>query len=171
MNYRNCLFLLLLVSVCASLAQRNKPSPWKEYAYPKDGFAITAPTSPGIHADPQSSDVQIYRWELAPNVVFVIHSGIRPNCTQVLLKLKDSAQKNQSQAFIAGSLKDISLSGYSGLEYESIAGATRRAFERLYCTKEGKSYALTVAYPRDQPKPDTANRMFSSFRLLETSSR
>jgi hypothetical protein len=67
-------------------------------------------------------------------------------------------------------MKDISLNGYKGLQYEMVLLTGRRAFERLYCTKE-KSYSLTVAFPGNRTKPIEADRMFSSFRLLEPGSQ
>lgn len=169
MSWRSCL-LLLLVLGCGALAQKSKESQWKEYTYAEDNFAIRAPASPGISPDPQALDVQIYRWALAPEVLFTIHSGARPNCLDVLATLKSSPLKSKFGETIPGSMKDISLNGYKGLQYEMVLLTGRRAFERLYCTKE-KSYSLTVAFPGNRTKPIEADRMFSSFRLLEPGSQ
>jgi hypothetical protein len=168
MNWRSWL-LLLLVLACGALAQKKAGPQWKEYTYVEDNFAIRAPASPGIYPDPQASDVQIYRWALAPGVIFTVHSGVRPNCLNVLATFKSASLKSKYGETIPGSIKDISLNGYKGLEYEMVLVTGRRAFERLYCTKE-KSYSVTVAYPGKQSKPVEADRMFSSFRLLEPGS-
>lgn len=168
MSWRSCL-LLFLGLACGAPAQKNKESQWKEYTYVRDSFAIRAPGSPRIYPDPQASDVQIYRWELASQVIFTIHSGVRPNCLDVLAKMKNEPPKNQFGENVPGSMKDISLNGHKGLEYEAILVTGRRAFERLYCAKE-RSYSVTVAFPGNQTKPIEADRMFSSFRLLESGS-
>lgn len=170
MNCRNCLLLLLWVWICGALAQKTKQAQWKEYIYPEDKFAISALASPGIYPDPQASDVQIYRWELAPQVIFTIHTGIRPNCLNVLATLKSSPPKSRFGENVPGSMKDISLNGYKGLEYETHLTTGRRAFERLYCTTQ-KSYSVTVAFPGNQTRPLEADRMFSSFRIINPSSR
>jgi hypothetical protein len=164
MNLRNLPFLLLIM-VGGIVAQKNQSPQWKEYTYQEDGFAISAPAPPGIDPDPQAADVRIYRWELAPNVLFTIHSGARPNCPNVLASLKNSPLKNQYGEDVPGSRKDISLNGNPGFEYATVLKTGRRAFERLYCTK-GKSFSLTVAYPGDQTRSSTADKMFSSFRLF-----
>jgi hypothetical protein len=169
MSCRNCL-LLLLVLVCGAWAQKARQSLWKEYVYPEDRFAIRAPASPRIYPDPQAPDVRIYHWDLAPLVVFTIHSGVRPNCLDVLATFKSSPAKSKYGEKIPGSMKDISLSGYKGLQYEMVLVTGRRAFERLYCAKE-KSYSLTLAFPGSQTKSAEADLMFSSFRLVETGSR
>jgi hypothetical protein len=166
MNLRS-LLLLLLVMISGLFAQKNQSPQWKEYTYQEDGFAIHAPAPPGIYPDPHAADVQIYHWDLAPNVIFTIHSGTRPNCTNVLVSLKNSPQRNQYGEDVPGSRKDISISGNPGFEYATVLKTGRKAFERLYCTK-GKSFSLTVAYPGDQAKPVAADKMFSSFRLLNS---
>ncbi|HEY3767296.1 MAG TPA: hypothetical protein VGN44_01375 [Candidatus Angelobacter sp.] len=161
------MLFLLLVMVGGLAAQKNQSPQWKEYTYQEDGFAISAPAPPAIAPDPQAADVQIYRWELAPNVLFTIHSGARPNCPNVLASLKNSLLKNQYGEYVPGSRKDISLSGNAGFEYEMALKTGRKTFERLYCTK-GKSFSLTVAYPGNQTRSATADKMFSSFRLLSS---
>jgi len=79
--------------------------------------------------------------------------------------MKNSPPKSQFGDNVPGSMKDISLNGHKGLEYEAVLVTGRRAFERLYCTKE-KSYSVTVAFPGNQTKSVEADRMFSSFRIL-----
>jgi hypothetical protein len=161
---------LLLAWFGGALAQKARKAQWKEYIYPEDNFAISAPASPGIYPDPQASDVHIYRWELAPQVIFTIHTGIRPNCLSVLATLKSSPPNSRFGENVPGSMKDISLNGYKGLEYETRLTKGRRAFERLYCTTQ-KSFSVTVAFPGNQTRPLEADRMFSSFRILNPSSR
>jgi hypothetical protein len=168
MSWKSCL-LLLLVLVCGALAQKSAGTQWKEYAYPDAGFAVTEPVGPRIYPDPKAPDVRVYHWDLAPNILFVIHSGNRPNCLQVVENFKAALQRGDSKDIVPGSMKDISLSGNPGVEYEWREGTARRTLSRLYCAKE-KAYDLTVAYPASQAKPIMADRVFSSFRLLNAGS-
>jgi len=97
----------------------------------------------------------------------VIHSGNRPHCLQVVESFK--LQRGDSKGIVPGSTKDISLSGIPGVEYEWREGTSRKTFTRLYCAKE-KAYHLAIAYPANQPRPEMTDRLFSSFRLLNTAS-
>ena len=168
MNCRNYL-LLLWVLVCGALAQKTTQAQWKEYAYPDGGFAVTAPASPRIYPDPEASDVRVYHWDLTPTIIFVIHSGNRPHCLQVVENFKAALQKGDTKNIVPGSMKDISLSGNPGVEYEWREGTSRKTLSRLYCAKE-KAYHLTIAYPASQPRPEMTDRLFSSFRLLNAGS-
>lgn len=168
MKCRDCL-LLLLILVCGAPAQKSTGPQWKEYAYPDAGFAVTAPASPRIYPDPKAPDVRTYHWDLAPNISFIIHSGNRPNCFQVVEKFKAALQTGDSKDIVPGSMKDISLSGYPGVEYEWREGTVRTTLSHLYCAKE-RAYHLALAYPASQARPAMADRLFSSFRLLNPAS-
>jgi hypothetical protein len=160
----------LLVLVCGALAQKSAGPQWKEYAYPDAGFAVTAPVDPRIYPDPKAPDVRVHHWDLTPNISFVIHSGNRPNCQHVVEDFKAALQKGDSRGLVPGSMKDISLSGNPGVEYEWREGTARITLSRLYCAKE-KAYHVTLAYPASKAKPEMANRLFSSFRLLDAASQ
>jgi hypothetical protein len=166
MNWKSCLVLLLILA-CGAPAQKSTGTQWKEYVYPDGGFAVTAPASPRIYPDPEASDVRTYHWDLTPSITFVIHSGNRPHCLQVVESFK--LQRGDSKGIVPGSTKDISLSGIPGVEYEWREGTSRKTFTRLYCAKE-KAYHLAIAYPANQPRPEMTDRLFSSFRLLNTAS-
>lgn len=167
MNWKRCL-LLLPALVCAALAQKSTSPQWKEYAYPDGGFTVTAPASPRIYPDPEASDVRVYHWDLTPSITFVIHSGNRPHCLQVVENFKAASKKGDTKNIASGPMKDISLGGIPGVEYEWREGTARKILVRLYCAKE-KAYHLAIAYPASQTRPEMADRLFSSFRLLNTS--
>src|SRR5215831_13652621 len=102
MNWRSWLLLLLVVA-CGALAQKSTGPQWKEYAYPDAGFAVAAPVSPRIYPDPKAPDVRSYQWDLAPNISFVVHSGNRPNCFQVVENFKATLQGGDSKGIVPGS--------------------------------------------------------------------
>lgn len=122
-----------------------------------------------ILPDPKAADVQIYRWELSKNILFVIHTGVRPNCSTLVARFKLSA-KNPPGDIVPGSIKDISTEDYAGVEYGTSSNTSGKTFSRFYCVKE-RAYDLTIAYPLQQAKPTMANRFFSSFRLLHQDTR
>jgi hypothetical protein len=155
--------------LAAAFAQSGHPQQhWKEYIYPNDEFAITAPSDPNIHPDPEAPDVGIYTWHLTGDVVLSIHTGVRPNCTEILEKSKDQSRNDPSKA-IPGSVKDLTLNDNPGGEYQFNVDAKRRGIERVYCTKV-KAYSLTALYPRAEARPPAVSRMLNSFRLLNSKS-
>jgi hypothetical protein len=159
------LFLLLLI-LTSLRAQTARPLPWQEYNFKADGFAIAAPVSPHI-TDAQAPDIRIYRWTPSAAVVFVIHIGVVPDCLDNVTRIKNSA-KNRPDG---GSMKDISLAGVPGVEGESMqVSGGRKSFERLYCAGK-KAYDLTATYPANQPRSPVIDRMFSSFRFLNSNSQ
>ena len=161
------LFLITLMIVGATLAQNSKAGQWREFAYSQDGFAITAPSPPAdIHQDPNSPEVVVYAWRRGDDITITVRAAHRrQDCTQVLAKAKEGLPKNSDQPVTPGSIKDITLQGNSGLEYEYQYRKGRKAFERLYCTPE-MAFALTISSASSVARPSTAIRMLDSFRLV-----
>ena len=161
-----CLFVITLATWFAAAQENTKAQQdWKEYRYPTHGFSISAPSSPDVSPDPQAADVTLYTWHPAFTVTYQVHVGIRQNCLGVLSQLKESLPKNRNQPLTPGSLKDISLNGNPGLEYEVRTSPGRKAYERLYCAGD-RAYSITAWGPLEQPRPAVAVRMFDSFRFL-----
>lgn len=163
-------FLITLMPVGATLAQNNKAGQWRELVYSQDGFAITAPSPPtDIHLDPNGPEVVVYAWHRPDDITITVRAAHRKqDCTHVLARAKEGLPDNSDQPVTPGSIKDITLQGNPGLEYEYQYRKGRKAFERLYCTPE-MAFALTASSASSLPRPAIAIRMFSSFRLLEKS--
>src|SRR5260221_6447649 len=109
--------ILALILACSAVAQQRSAEPqtrWKEYSYPKDGFAVIAPSSPDIHSDAVTPDVRVYRWQLGSGVTLSIHTGVRPNCVETLVQAREDLRKDADHG-IPGSVRDLSLNGNSGL--------------------------------------------------------
>ncbi|HJX84269.1 MAG TPA: hypothetical protein VJ723_08000, partial [Candidatus Angelobacter sp.] len=142
-------FILLAFTLLGVLlAQKSAPpqEPWKEYSYPEDGFAITAPSAPDIHKETEAADVQVYTWRVASDIVLSVRTAIRPNCMKTL------QEPLPPDAYYPGSLKRLFLDGNLGMEYESPYGTSGHSLQRLYCVKQ-RAYSLTVAYPESKPRP------------------
>ena len=161
---------LSIAAVCliSCMLQAQKPAPpeWKEYSFPADNFAVTAPFSPRTYPDSQRDGVRIYHWDLGPGIILTLRAGLSMTCHDTLKKFKETINKDPRKTDVPGSLKDFSKQGLEGLEHESHYQGTWVA-ERIYCSKE-RGYALTLGYPENQPRPKTADRIFNSFRLLNS---
>ena len=159
-----------IVAVCllSCMLQAQKPDPpqWKEYTFPADNFAVTAPSSPLTYPDSQRNEVRIYHWDLGPGIILTLRAGHSTTCHDTLNKFKESIAKDPRKTDVPGSLKDVSKKGLEGLENESHYPGGWGA-ERIYCSKDW-GYALSLAYPANQPRPKTADLIFNSFRLLNS---
>jgi hypothetical protein len=162
-------FSIMAVCLLSCMLQAQKPDPpqWKEYTFPADNFGISAPSSPHDYPDPQMNGVRIYHWDLDPGIILTLRAGRSTTCHDTLKKFKETIDKDPHKTDVPGSLKDVSKKGLEGLENESHYPGGWGA-ERVYCSKDW-GYALSLRYPVNQPRPKTADRMFNSFGLLDSS--
>ena len=138
----------------------------------EDGFAITFPYAPRPHKDlGRAQDVNMYTVSLERGASFTLRAANRRmDCTESFKTLKN-AYHGPGWSIVAGSMKDITLAGYPGLEYESTSESQhKRFFERYYCVNE-RFYALTSGSPTNESRPASVDRILSSFRLLKPTSR
>lgn len=157
-------FILLVFMLFGVLFAQKGPQiqeQWKEYSYPEDGFAISAPSAPDIQKETEAADVRVYTWRVASDVSLSIRTAIRPNCMKTL------QEPLPPDAYYPGSLKRLFLDGNLGMEYESPYGTAGHSLQRFYCVKQ-RAYSLTVAYPESKPRPAAADKMLDSFRLVES---
>jgi len=157
---------IIVICLLSCLLQAQKPDPpeWKEYTFPADNFAVTAPFSPQTYPDSQKEGVRIYHWDLGPRMILTLRAGLSTTCHDTLKKFREAIAKDPRQTDVPGSLKDVSKNGLEGLEYESHYPGGWGA-DRVYCSKD-RGYALSLGYPANQPRPKNAERIFNSFRLL-----
>jgi hypothetical protein len=167
MQRKNLSIVAVWLLSCMLQAQKPDPPQWKEYTFPADNFAVTAPSSPQVYPDSQRDGVRIYRWDLGPGIILSLRAALRPDCRDTLKRIKDTKEQDQPKTIVRGSIKDVSQNGLEGLENESHYPG-RWAAERIYCSKN-RGYALSLSYPVNQPRPKVAVRMFESFRLLDSS--
>jgi hypothetical protein len=167
MQRKNCSIFVIFLLAGILPAQQPSPQQWKEYTFPADNFGIVAPSSPRTYPDPKAEAVRIYHWDLDPGVVLTLRTGVRPGCRDTLKRIKDSKEKDRPKAFVPGSIKDVSQNELPGLESESHYPSYWLA-ERVYCGKN-KAYSLSLSYPVNQFRPKIVDRMFNSFRLLNSS--
>lgn len=159
----------ILVLYAAAFAQ--KPN-WKNYDYPGDGFAISAPFQPKLEKDLVDTDagkVELHTytidaglfWNLAVSVNDISKYGDLP--ARELLQ----AAKNGSLTEVKGKLiseKEIGLNGAPGIEYE-IATPSYHSLTRCYYVN-GKTIALISTAKVDFPFFLDNDRFFSSLRFI-----
>jgi hypothetical protein len=157
---RKQLSLVVLLLLTTATAQKSKEQ-WKEYTYPQDRFAITAPSEPFLHPDRQNSEVRVYSVHLEGRISLAIRvADWKIDCEAKRQQLKANAPQGQPE-------KDILLGGVAGLEStgKSIEVLDVIVTERFFCLKD-KVFVLSMGYPAKQPLPAAATRLLDSFRFL-----
>jgi hypothetical protein len=130
------LFALLLVSilVCPTLAQKPKQQ-WRPFIFPEDGFAITLPVQVTPYNDGGDRHIHVYSVRLADGSVFSLRAVHKlMDCDTTLADLWDQADgnKNSNEPVVKGTLKQVTLDGLQGLEYET-GKAGERTLHRFHC--------------------------------------
>jgi hypothetical protein len=165
---------LVSTSLWASFifAQQQKPQwhpwpQWREYVYAEDGFAITLPEDPHPHPDASLPNVTVYTVVVPPQgnlSLRVLHQ--ERDCAATLAQLRDGGLKGKA-GIDPSSVKEVSVAGHPGLEYQYSLGSIWTNWDRFYCVN-GRYYTFSTGWPRTQPRPSAAMRIVVSFRLLKT---
>ena len=140
---------------------------WKEYVFADDGFAITLPHQPTPHTDPTLPDFTVYSVSLPDHTMLSLRvSHQNRDCAATLGELKEGALRAQS-GIDPSSVKNPSIAGNQGLEYEYTANGGRVQLDRFYCVS-GKFYAFSTGWFGSKVLPASLESVFGSFRLLDT---
>ncbi|MGA8273551.1 MAG: hypothetical protein WB919_18455 [Candidatus Sulfotelmatobacter sp.] len=140
---------------------------WKEYVFATDGFGITLPGNPQLHADTTLAEFTVYSVPLPDNSMLSLRvSHQTRDCAATLAELKDGALKGKS-GIDPSSVKSPAINGEQGLEYEYAPGPDRVSLDRFYCVS-GRFYAFSTTWFGTQALPASVERVLSSFHLLGT---
>lgn len=165
-------FVILQVTdhLWPSAAPQPKQLEWKEYVYPSVGFVITLPSDPKPHDDPTASGVTAYTVHLVPRAVVTFRvTSYRKDCLTTQNKTRDLARRGAEPNLVKGSFKDVTVQGYSGLEWQTEVPAVGFAeFERQVCV-EGRFYMFAARWPVGQQVPQPVKRILNSLRFLGVS--
>lgn len=165
------LFAALLVSIliCPTLAQKQKQQ-WHTYVFPDDGFGITLPAPVTPVNDGGDRHIHVYTVRTADGTVFSLRAVRRlMDCETTLADLWDKADGNKDprEPVVRGTLKEVSLDGLRGLEYET--GATgARNLHRFHCGNK-IFYIFSAGYKGKRPAD--VDRMISSFHQVNPITR
>jgi hypothetical protein len=150
----------------SALALGQQPNgAWKEYVYKKDGFAVTVPSAPIRHADPQIPRTTNYdvSFEEGPFRIGVVDQN--RDCRATLSELKTRLLSGKQPGADMSSVKEITVAEHSAMEFRHrVANETR--YERYVCGNGGFYYFFYAKWPINKSMPASVNRILSSFRLL-----
>jgi PPIC-type PPIASE domain len=140
---------------------------WKEYVYPSAGFAITLPSDPHPHDDPTASGITVYTVHLLPRAVVTFRAtSYRQDCGTGLNKTRELARSGAEPNLVKGSFKDVTVQGYSGLEWQLAVPAVGFAeYGRNVCV-EGRFYIFEARWPVGKEMPHSIRRILNSLRFL-----
>lgn len=153
-------------------AQQPAPSPvWKEYVYEESGFAITLPEDPHPHKSAVVREGTAYRVPLSKGVFFSLHATkADPKCDAVR-EQSEKYEKNkdapQPEGFKSISFREVSGTGYSGIEFVQQVPNGRIDYERWICGGN-RLYIFTSGWSPDEPEPKELRRIVDSFRVTPT---
>ena len=157
--------ILVAIAALTASAQQHKQQ-WKAYIFPDDGFGITlaAPVAP--HDDAGDRHIHVYSVPLGDGSIFslrVVHRLM--DCETTLADLWDKAQSNSDQGapVVEGSLKQVSLGGLEGLQYETSTQAGGRVLHRFQCGNK-LFYIFSAGY-KGKPPADL-DRIINSFQVV-----
>jgi len=157
-------FVFVLSLVGAAPAWQAKQQ-WKAYVYPDDGFRLLLPSQPSIQNDGGDDHIHVYSIRLAGGAVFSLRAVRRlTDCETTLADLWDKAEsdKDPGQPVVRGSLKQVSLSGLKGLEYETTQ-ASERNLHRFHCGNK-IFYIFSAGYKGKRPAD--LDRIINSFQTV-----
>jgi hypothetical protein len=142
---------------------------WKEYIFADDRFAITLPEEPNPHTDATLPDFTVYSVSLPGNARLSLRVSHQDrDCAATLAELKEGALKGRS-GVDPSSVMNPSIDGTQGLEYKYTFNGGPVQSDRFYCVS-GKFYAFSTRWFGGQVRPASVERVFASFRLLNTKS-
>jgi len=152
--------LIAGVFLAAPLLSQSTQSAWKEYSYPRDGFAVSAPVKPVLNKQERTLEIAL------DNSVVTI--SLSPaDAHDVLPRAFLQGAKNGLLGKLHAKLvseKDITLQGCPGIQFD-YESAKSRLRSRIYVAKK-IVFTLMAGVPKGRRIPDSVNRIFDSLRLL-----
>ena len=162
--------VLLLLGAYGSIGVGQTPSKqmeWKEYVYPSAGFAITLPFDPHPHDDPTAPDVTVYTVHLSPTLVVTFRAtNYKQDCEPVWNETRELARRGAQPNLVKGSFRDVTMQGYSGMEWQLAVPTVGYAeYDRNVCV-ERRFYMFSSRWPVGKEMPQSIKRILNSIRFL-----
>ena len=156
--------ILISILVYTAPAQPAKQH-WRAYVFPDDGFGITLPAPVTPRNDGGDRHIHLYTVRLEGGTIFNLRAVHKlMDCETTLADLWDKANNNKDpkEPVVRGSLKEVSLAGLKGLEYETGQPA-ERSLHRFHCGNK-IFYVISVGYKGKRPAE--VNRIINSFQVV-----
>ena len=164
--------VLIGLLAAAPLYTQTAPEVWKQYPYPSDGFAISAPSVPTYSNQVKATDagnveIHTYTIPLGSNGVVMISSsqvnGLEKNSPRTRLQMAKEGALKAGDATLTTE-KEITVGRYPGLQYEATA-QNLHVRARMYIVKN-RLFQLLEISPLTTPFPIEAERISTSFKIL-----
>jgi len=155
---------ILTVTLITSTLAQPRPR-WRTYVFPDDGFSISLPAPVTPHDDNGDRHIHVYSIPLAGGGAFSLRAVHRlTDCETTLADLWDKADGNKdpNEPVVKGSLKQVTLDGLTGLEYET-GKAGERTLHRFHCGN--KIFYIFSAGYKDK-RPADLDRIIQSFHQV-----
>jgi hypothetical protein len=157
----------LLGLVLSAFAQNSLE--WKEYRYPADQFAITFPSAPTPHPDPQLPNTNTY----TAAGVSVRVTRAAEGCDWAVDKMFDGigqtlsgkTKPDDNRILIASSVKNGTDHGHRYVEFSQGTQSGIIHYERWLCG-DAKLYVIATEWPDGVSMPPDTARILASFHLL-----
>ena len=133
--------------------------------FPDDGFAISLPSPATPHDDGGDRHIHVYTVRLSDGGIFSLRAVHKlMDCETALADLWDKAEANKDpqEPVVRGSLKEVSLDGLRGLEYET-GKAGEKNLHRFQCGNK-IFYMFSAGYKGKRPAD--LDRIISSFHQV-----
>jgi hypothetical protein len=167
MRFRRELIILIALLMSIIAVGQKARAEWKEYVFPADRFALTAPSAPNPHRDVIFKDATAYTVNLPTTdegvTLRVMHEP--HDCSTYLGELKSGTLAGKQPGVDRSSVKDISINAHPGVQYEWRVNPARVIQERYYCV-DNQFYAFAIDHPSNRPLSPQATRLLASFRLI-----
>ncbi len=151
----------------SALADTPKPpvTPWKEFAFPEDGFAITGPSAaPRVAEQPTDSGSATHGYTFKSGT---IGAAFLVKVTRNSASRGDNEQKlREISAHNPRVMKAMTQAGMEGVQF-GFEDTDTSSIGRIFAT-EHMIYTILAQGPVGQYPPVALNRWLDSFRLLDT---
>jgi len=162
---KNLFAALIIVSLAIPAWEQSSKPQLRPYIFPDDGFSISLPRPVTPVNDGGDRHIHVYTVRLADGGIFSLRAVHRlMDCETTLADLWDKADQNKdpNQPVVRGSLKQVSLDGLQGLEYES-GKAGERTLHRFHCGNK-IFYIFSAGYKGKRPAE--LDRIINSFHQV-----
>lgn len=141
---------------------------WKEYVYSENGFAITLPSDPLPHKSLGMSGTT-YSVSLSNGARFSLYTmEASNNCVNAVGSQSAMYEKNKDappEGFKAISFREVSGTGYTGVEFVQQVPNGKLDYERWVCGSR-RLYVFVSLRKREESEPRELRRIVDSFRIL-----
>ncbi|HEY6371996.1 MAG TPA: hypothetical protein VIX37_15570 [Candidatus Sulfotelmatobacter sp.] len=160
--------VILLETSVVGLAQVSPPSsPWKEYVYPQNSFAITLPSDPHPHKSTQMPNGMAYSVPLSSGARFsLVTEEANDKCVDTVRGQLDNAKNTaEARGFTVISFREVEGTGYAGVEFVQKVPTGKIDYERWTCAAK-RLYVFASDWDPGESEPKELRRIVDSFRIV-----